>query len=249
MGGAYIWRGRAYFWRGTSLFSEGERLYISWGWWLILAGSSRYSVLIGKHLPIKEEEKDALFKAMKDGIVMCKLINWASPGTVDERAINKTKLNVYNIHENQTLVLNSAMAIGCNIVNIGAQDLIEGKPHLVLGLLWQVIRVSQHAQINPNKHSSFFGQSGAKPLRIFSRLLWVGCFALSRGGFGGRGGRIGLVVRVLVVAVVLASLMVAVVAVVALAHSVNLIWFLVRKSPYKPIRWHSIDKRKKVCNW
>lgn len=35
------------------------------------------------------------------------------------------------------------MAIGCNIVNIGAQDLIECKPHLVLGILWQVIRVSE----------------------------------------------------------------------------------------------------------
>ena len=99
--------------------------------------------LVGKYLPIKEEEKGALFKAMEDGILLCKLINWAVPGTVDERAINKKKLNVYNIHENQTLVLNSAMAIGCNIVNIGAQDLIEGKPHLVLGLLWQVIRVSE----------------------------------------------------------------------------------------------------------
>lgn len=99
--------------------------------------------LVGKYLPIKEEEKEALFKAMEDGILLCKLINWAVPGTVDERAINKKKLNVYNIHENQTLVLNSAMAIGCNIVNIGAQDLIEGKPHLVLGLLWQVIRVSE----------------------------------------------------------------------------------------------------------
>ena len=100
-----------------------------------------FSIFTGKHLPIKEDEKDALFKAVKDGIMMCKLINWACPGTVDERAINKTKLNVYNIHENQTLVLNSAMAIGCNIVNIGAEDLIEGTPHLVLGLLWQVIRV------------------------------------------------------------------------------------------------------------
>ena len=78
--------------------------------------------------------------------MMCKLINWACPGTVDERAINKTKLNVYNIHENQTLVLNSAMAIGCNIVNIGAEDLIEGKPHLVLGLLWQVIRVRKRSK-------------------------------------------------------------------------------------------------------
>lgn len=100
-----------------------------------------------KYLPIKEDDKDSLFKAVKDGILMCKLINWACPGTVDERAINKTKLNVYNIHENQTLVLNSAMAIGCNIVNIGAQDLIEGKPHLVLGLLWQVIRIGLFAQL------------------------------------------------------------------------------------------------------
>ena len=75
-------------------------------------------------------------------MVLCKLINWAVPNTVDERAINKKKLNVYNIHENQVLALNSAMSIGCNIVNIGAEDLIKGTPHLVLGLLWQVIRVS-----------------------------------------------------------------------------------------------------------
>jgi len=103
--------------------------------------------LIGKYLPIQEKDKDSLFNAVKDGVVLCKLINWAVPGTVDERAINKKKLNVYNIHENQTLVLNSAMAIGCNIVNIGAQDLIEGKPHLVLGLMWQVIRVCQSAMV------------------------------------------------------------------------------------------------------
>ena len=99
-------------------------------------------IFLGRYLPIREEDKDALFRAMKDGLLLCKLINWAVPGTIDERAINKKKLNVYNIHENQTLVLNSAMAVGCNIVNIGAQDLIEGTPHLVLGLLWQVIRVS-----------------------------------------------------------------------------------------------------------
>lgn len=71
-----------------------------------------------------------------------KLINSSIPNTVDERAINKGKLSIYTIHENQTLALNSASSIGCNIVNIGPEDLVEGKPHLVLGLLWQVIRVS-----------------------------------------------------------------------------------------------------------
>lgn len=40
------------------------------------------------------------------------------------------------------LALNSARSIGCNIVNIGAEDIQEGTQHLVLGLLWQVIRVS-----------------------------------------------------------------------------------------------------------
>lgn len=69
------------------------------------------------------------------------MINCSTPGTIDERTINKGKLNIYQIHENLTLALNSAQSIGCNIVNIGTEDLQTGKPHLVLGLLWQIIRV------------------------------------------------------------------------------------------------------------
>lgn len=70
-----------------------------------------------------------------------KLINSSQPGTIDERTINLGKLSIYHMHENLTLALNSAQAIGCNIVNIGPEDLQAGKPHLVLGLLWQIIRV------------------------------------------------------------------------------------------------------------
>ena len=98
-------------------------------------------------LPISEEGT-ALFEAVHDGIILCKLINTSIPNTVDERAINKGKLSIYKIHENQTLALNSASAIGCNIVNIGAEDLAEGKPHLVLGLMWQVIRIGLFAKIS-----------------------------------------------------------------------------------------------------
>jgi hypothetical protein len=50
------------------------------------------------------------------------------------------------MRENQTLALNSAQAIGCNIVNIDADDLVKGKQHLVLGLLWQIIRVCSFQQ-------------------------------------------------------------------------------------------------------
>lgn len=70
-------------------------------------------------------------------------MNLSQPDTVDERAINRGgKLSIYQMHENLTLALNSAQAIGCNIVNIGPEDLHAGKEHLVLGLMWQIIRVS-----------------------------------------------------------------------------------------------------------
>jgi hypothetical protein len=45
------------------------------------------------------------------------------------------------VTENLNLALNSASAIGCHVVNIGAIDIKEKKPHLILGLLWQIIRI------------------------------------------------------------------------------------------------------------
>lgn len=57
-----------------------------------------------------------------------KLINVAVPNTIDKRAINtKRVLNPWDRNENHTLCLNSAKAIGCTVVNIGNQDLVEGR--------------------------------------------------------------------------------------------------------------------------
>jgi len=75
------------------------------------------------------------------------MVNRSQPNTIDERALNRGKLNIFQIHENLTLALNSAQAIGCNIVNIGPEDLHTGRPHLVLGLLWQIIRVRKKTYI------------------------------------------------------------------------------------------------------
>lgn len=53
------------------------------------------------------------------------------PGTIDERAINtKRVINPWERNENHTLCLNSAKAIGCTVVNIGTQDLVEGRVSL-----------------------------------------------------------------------------------------------------------------------
>ncbi|KAL4376010.1 hypothetical protein GQ457_02G005370 [Hibiscus cannabinus] len=102
-------------------------------------------------LPI-DPATDALFELAKDGVLLCKLINIAVPGTIDERAINTKKvLNPWERNENHTLCLNSAKAIGCTVVNIGTQDLVEGRPHLILGLISQIIKIQLLADLNLKK--------------------------------------------------------------------------------------------------
>ncbi|VDD85756.1 unnamed protein product [Enterobius vermicularis] len=91
-------------------------------------------------LPVATENHE-LYSKIQDGLILCKLVNMAVPDTIDERAINKKNLNTYTKLENLTLALNSAQAIGCNIINIDCHDLSKGTPHLVLGLLWQIIRI------------------------------------------------------------------------------------------------------------
>ncbi|KAL2319467.1 hypothetical protein Fmac_028436 [Flemingia macrophylla] len=104
-----------------------------------------------KYLPI-DPSTNELFEIVKDGVLLCKLINVAVPGTIDERAINtKRLLNPWERNENHTLCLNSAKAIGCTVVNIGTQDFIEGRRHLVLGVISQIIKIQLLADLDLKK--------------------------------------------------------------------------------------------------
>ncbi|KAI3356307.1 hypothetical protein L3Q82_017195, partial [Scortum barcoo] len=105
-----------------------------------------------KHVLPMDPNNDSLFTSVGDGIVLCKMINLSVPDTIDERTINKKKLTPFTIQENLNLALNSASAIGCHVVNIGAEDLKEGRQHLVLGLLWQVIKIGLFADIELSKN-------------------------------------------------------------------------------------------------
>ncbi|XP_026522181.1 plastin-1 [Notechis scutatus] len=107
-------------------------------------------------LPMNPSD-DSLFNSLADGILLCKMINLSQPDTIDERAINKKKLTAFTRSENLDLALNSASAIGCTVVNIGSQDLIDGKPHLVLGLLWQIIKVGLFSDIEISRNEALIG--------------------------------------------------------------------------------------------
>lgn len=112
--------------------------------------------LVGK-LPLDTRSFTDLFEKSKDGWLLCKLINASVADTIDERVLNKgAKLNAFQKSENNNLVVNSAKAIGCSVVNIGAQDIAEGRAHLVLGLVWQIIKIGLFAKVDLQYHPELF---------------------------------------------------------------------------------------------
>jgi plastin-1 len=58
--------------------------------------------------------------------------------------------------ENNNIVINSAKAIGCSVVNIGPQDIIEAKEYLILGLIWQIIKRGLLNKITIQQHPELY---------------------------------------------------------------------------------------------
>ncbi|CAM9254077.1 unnamed protein product [Chrysoparadoxa australica] len=109
-------------------------------------------VHVGHRLPM-DIEGEALFKDTSDGIILCKLINLAEFDTIDIRALNlpserKPNLSIFQMIENMNLALNAAKGIGCVVTNVNAKDIIDGNPILILGLVWQIIRIQLLSSIS-----------------------------------------------------------------------------------------------------
>jgi len=105
-------------------------------------------------LPIAEDGCD-MYGKIDDGIILCKVVNFACPGTIDHRAINKgSDLTTFHKHENITLAVQSAKSIGITVINMDSHSLSStgNKKWLVIGLLWQLIEMYLFKEITLNKH-------------------------------------------------------------------------------------------------
>ncbi|KAK0709403.1 calponin homology domain-containing protein [Lasiosphaeria miniovina] len=140
----------------THTINEDERTEFTRHINAVLAGDTD----IGNRLPFPTDTFE-MFDECKDGLVLAKLINDSVPDTIDERVLNvpgrKTKtLNAFQMSENNNIVIESAKGIGCSVVNIGSGDLIEVREHLILGLIWQIIRRGLLGKIDIKLHPELY---------------------------------------------------------------------------------------------
>ncbi|KAI5963230.1 SAC6 [Candida pseudojiufengensis] len=121
----------------------------------VLSGDSE----IGDRLPF-DTETFQIFDECRDGLVLSKLINDSVPDTIDTRVLNlpknKKQLNNFQMSENANIVINSAKAIGCVVVNVHSEDIIDGKEHLILGLIWQIIRRGLLSKVDIKYHPELY---------------------------------------------------------------------------------------------
>ncbi|KAL4768918.1 calponin homology domain-containing protein [Aspergillus nidulans var. acristatus] len=140
----------------THTINEDERTEFTRHINAVLAGDPD----IGHLLPFPTDTFE-MFDKCKDGLVLAKLINDSVPDTIDERVLNKPgkklkELNAFHMTENNNIVINSAKGIGCSVVNIGSGDIIEVREHLILGLIWQIIRRGLLGKIDIKLHPELY---------------------------------------------------------------------------------------------
>lgn len=139
----------------THTINEEERTEFTKHINSVLAGDP----LVGALLPFPTDTFQ-LFDECRDGLVLSQLINDSVPDTIDTRVLNIPKpgkaLNNFQANENANIVINSAKAIGCVVVNVHSEDIVEGKEHLILGLIWQIIRRGLLSKIDIKLHPELY---------------------------------------------------------------------------------------------
>ncbi|KAJ3176882.1 hypothetical protein HDU87_004814 [Geranomyces variabilis] len=98
---------------------------------------------VADRLPLDPKTRQ-LFSACKDSWLLVALIDNARPGLVEKTKMHMhgsiKALNAFELAENANVVIDAARKLGVVVVNIGAEDITGGNQHLILGIIWQIVR-------------------------------------------------------------------------------------------------------------
>lgn len=101
--------------------------------------------LLPPQVQFNPEEK--IFEQLKNGIVLAYVLYEIKSNCIDLKRLVMSdqmlnKKGIYESTANLALVLGAAKKIGIKVVNIGPEDILYENKCLILGLLWQIVRMS-----------------------------------------------------------------------------------------------------------
>ena len=78
---------------------------------------------------------------LRDGTILLKMIDHIRPGSVDwKKYSNKLHSRIHIVQNCNYAVDLSKERFDVKLVNIGGVDIVDGKPTLTLGLVWQLYK-------------------------------------------------------------------------------------------------------------
>mmetsp|Transcript_29274 Transcript_29274/g.36359 ORF Transcript_29274/g.36359 Transcript_29274/m.36359 type:complete len:564 (+) Transcript_29274:61-1752(+) len=96
--------------------------------------------LLQERLPIDPTNSD-LFHSCSDGMVLIHLINHIEKDAIDMRTVNTgSVLNIYKVRENLDQAFSVAKTM-IKVIGVDAQTFLDKTPYLMLGILWQLVRI------------------------------------------------------------------------------------------------------------
>ena len=113
----------------------------------LINNTLRHESAISERLPI-DPDGDDLFDACADGLVLIYLLKQIDPALVNMKQVaHGANLNPFVIRNNLALGLRGAKKI-IHVVGIDGQTFLDKTPHLVLGVLWQLIKYLQAIKVS-----------------------------------------------------------------------------------------------------
>eukprot|EP01101_Sappina_pedata_P012387 TRINITY_DN8500_c0_g1_i1.p1 TRINITY_DN8500_c0_g1~~TRINITY_DN8500_c0_g1_i1.p1 ORF type:complete len:811 (-),score=442.92 TRINITY_DN8500_c0_g1_i1:72-2348(-) len=82
-----------------------------------------------------------LFEDLKSGLVLLETMDKIQPGVVDWNGVNRSNLNKFKMIENCNRAIETGKKLKLSLVGIGGNDIYNGVETLILGLVWQLMRL------------------------------------------------------------------------------------------------------------
>jgi plastin-1 len=92
-------------------------------------------------LGIEDLHVNSLYEDCKDGVVLLKVIDHVVPGTVSWKKVNNPALTHFKRLENDNYAVLLGKTLKFSLVNIAGSDIADGNKKLLLGLVWQLMRL------------------------------------------------------------------------------------------------------------